>query len=146
MAATQSTILVVDDTPENLAVLGELLQPYYRVRAANSGTRALQIAGSQPPDLILLDVMMPEMDGYEVLSKLRASPATRDVPVIFVTAMDGVADEEHGLELGAVDYIATHPEEARRMGEKGRQIAEQTFNDERCAREIAEVIKSVTHK
>ncbi|WP_371322905.1 two-component system response regulator [Dechloromonas sp. ZY10] len=106
MAATQSTILVVDDTPENLAVLGELLQPYYRVRAANSGSRALQIAGAQPPDLILLDVMMPEMDGYEVLSRLRSAPATRDVPVIFVTAMDGVADEEHGLEQGAVDYIA----------------------------------------
>lgn len=106
MAATQPTILVVDDTPENLAVLGELLQPYYRVRAANSGKRALEIAGNQPPDLILLDVMMPEMDGYEVLARLRANPATRDVPVIFVTAMDGVADEEHGLEQGAVDYIA----------------------------------------
>ena len=106
MAATQPTILVVDDTPENLAVLGELLQPHYRVRAANSGQRALQIATSQPPDLILLDVMMPGMDGYAVLAALRANPDTRDTPVIFVTAMDGIRDEEHGLEQGAVDYIA----------------------------------------
>ena len=100
------TILIVDDTPENLSVLGELLQPNFRVRAANSGRRAIQIAMSDPtPDLILLDVMMPEMDGYQVLSELKASSVTRDIPVIFVTAMDATADEEHGLELGAVDYI-----------------------------------------
>ncbi len=101
------TVLVVDDTPENLTVLGELLQPRYRVRVANSGRRALQVAASEPrPDLILLDVMMPEMDGYAVLKELRSNPGTRDIPVIFVTAMDADADEEHGLELGAVDYIA----------------------------------------
>lgn len=106
MAASQPTVLIVDDTPENLSVLGELLQPTYRVRAANSGRRALQIAhGKPPPDLILLDVMMPEMDGYEVLTKLRADPATRNIPVIFVTAMDATEDEEHGLNCGAVDYI-----------------------------------------
>ena len=106
MAENQATILIVDDTPENLSVLGELLQRGYRVRAANSGRRALQIARSQPtPDLILLDVMMPEMDGYDVLSQLHADPATRHIPVIFVTAMDGTEDEEHGLDCGAVDYI-----------------------------------------
>ena len=106
MAASQPTVLIVDDTPENLSVLGEILQPTYRVRAANSGRRALQIAhGKPPPDLILLDVMMPEMDGYEVLAKLRADPATRNIPVIFVTAMDATEDEEHGLNFGAVDYI-----------------------------------------
>ncbi|HSG22505.1 MAG TPA: response regulator, partial [Azonexus sp.] len=106
MAASQPTILIVDDTPENLSVLGELLQPTYRVRAANSGRRALQIAHGKPaPDLILLDVMMPEMDGYEVLAALRADPKTRHIPVIFVTAMDGTEDEEHGLNCGAVDYI-----------------------------------------
>lgn len=106
MGATQATVLIVDDTPENLSVLGELLQPNYRVRAANSGRRALQIARGDPtPDLILLDVMMPEMDGYEVLSELQATPATRNIPVIFVTAMDGTQDEERGLERGAVDYI-----------------------------------------
>jgi putative two-component system response regulator len=102
----KKTILVVDDTKENLTVIGELLQPYFRVRVANSGERALRVARSDPrPDLILLDVMMPEMDGYAVLVELRSDPATRDIPVIFVTAMDGDEDEEYGLSLGAVDYI-----------------------------------------
>ena len=101
----QPNILIVDDVPENLSVLGELLQPTYRVRAANSGARALQIANSPPPpDLILLDVMMPGMDGYQVLRELRDNATTRDIPVIFVTAMDGTDDEEKGLDLGAVDY------------------------------------------
>ena len=102
----QPNILIVDDVPENLSVLGELLQPTYRVRAANSGARALQIANSPPPpDLILLDVMMPGMDGYQVLRELRDNATTRDIPVIFVSAMDGTDDEEKGLDLGAVDYI-----------------------------------------
>lgn len=102
----QPNILIVDDVPENLSVLGELLQPTYRVRAANSGARTLQIANSPPPpDLILLDVMMPGMDGYQVLRELRDNATTRDIPVIFVTAMDGTDDEEKGLDLGAVDYI-----------------------------------------
>jgi len=106
LAGQNATILVVDDTPENLTVLGELLESEYRVRVANSGVRALKIAESQPrPDLILLDVMMPEMDGYEVLRQLRSRPTTRDIPVIFVTAMDATEEEEHGLEAGAVDYI-----------------------------------------
>jgi putative two-component system response regulator len=106
MPSSSHTVLVVDDTPENLAVLGELLQPHYRVRVANSGARALQVASSDPrPDLILLDVMMPGMDGYEVLERLRANPATCDIPVIFITAMNGTKDEEHGLSAGAVDYI-----------------------------------------
>ncbi len=101
----RQTILIVDDTPQNLTLLGELLLPYYRVRAANSGERALRAATAQPPDLILLDVMMPEMDGYQVLARLRADPATAGIPVIFVTAMGSSADEEQGLALGAVDYI-----------------------------------------
>ena len=102
----QATILIVDDTPENLAVLGELLHPTYRVRAANNGRRALEIARSDPaPDLILLDVMMPEMDGYAVLAELHADARTQGIPVIFVTAMDATEDEEHGLDCGAVDYI-----------------------------------------
>lgn len=105
-APRQPTVLIVDDTPQNLTVLGELLQPLYRVRAANSGARALRMVGTPPhPDLILLDVMMPEIDGYEVLRRLRADPATHDIPVIFVTAMDTTEDEERGLALGAVDYL-----------------------------------------
>jgi putative two-component system response regulator len=106
MTNGQPTVLIVDDTPENLSILGELLQPIYRVRAANSGRRALQIARGHPaPDLILLDVMMPDMDGYAVLAELRAMPTTSTIPVIFVTAMDATEDEEHGLDCGAVDYI-----------------------------------------
>ncbi len=104
--SAQSTILIVDDAPENLTVLSELLQPHYRVRAATSGEKALRIAVSAPcPDLIMLDVMMPGMDGYEVFSRLRADPLTHDIPIIFVTAMDSTDAELHGLEAGAVDYI-----------------------------------------
>jgi putative two-component system response regulator len=100
------TVLVADDEPANLRVLGELLRSSYRVRVANTGARALQVADTAPrPDLILLDIMMPDMDGYTVLESLRARADTRDIPVIFVTSMDGSADEERGLELGAVDYI-----------------------------------------
>jgi putative two-component system response regulator len=102
-----NTLLIVDDEPANLAVLTRVLQPHYRVRAANSGERALLAAQSAPrPDLILLDVMMPGMDGYAVLGRLHELPQTRDIPVIFVTALDDDANEEHGLHLGAVDYIA----------------------------------------
>jgi putative two-component system response regulator len=102
----QSTILIVDDNPENLTVLGELLQTEYRVRAATGGIRALALAVSAPqPDLILLDVMMPDLDGYQVLERLRAAPATRDIPVIFLTALESADFEERGLALGAVDYI-----------------------------------------
>ena len=100
------TILIVDDEPPNLAVLSELLTPAYRVLACKSGEQALRIAGRQPnPDLILLDIMMPAMDGYDVLSQLRVRKETRNIPVIFVTALDDGKDEERGLRLGAVDYI-----------------------------------------
>lgn len=102
----QPTLLIVDDQPENLAVLSDVLEPHYRVIAATSGRRALQLAASDsPPDLILLDVTMPDMDGYAVLIRLREEPATRDIPVIFVTARDAELDEERGLKLGAADYI-----------------------------------------
>jgi putative two-component system response regulator len=102
----KQTVLVVDDQPENLAIVGELLQATCRIKIANSGQRALRAAQTEPrPDLILLDVMMPEMDGYEVLERLRENPLTRDIPVIFVTARGDAADEERGLQLGAVDYI-----------------------------------------
>ena len=102
----KNTILIVDDTPQNLTVLGELLRPFYHVRAANSGERALRAAHTAPrPDIVLLDVMMPEVDGYEVLYRLSEDETTRDIPVIFITAMSASEDEERGLEMGAVDYI-----------------------------------------
>ncbi len=102
----RKTILIVDDTKENLTVLSAVLGAEFRVRVANSGERALKAVQMEPvPDLILLDVMMPEMDGYAVLKALRADVLTRDIPVIFVTAMSADEDEEFGLALGAVDYV-----------------------------------------
>ncbi|MBP9219539.1 MAG: two-component system response regulator [Sterolibacterium sp.] len=104
--ATITTILVVDDEPANLTVLTQLLRPVYQVRAANSGENALRAATSEPrPDLILLDIMMPGMDGYQVLERLRHHPVTVDIPVIFLTAMAGTDDEERGLQRGAADYL-----------------------------------------
>ncbi|MBI2381791.1 MAG: two-component system response regulator [Gammaproteobacteria bacterium] len=102
----EATILVVDDTPENIDVLVGILRDEYRVKVAASGERALRIAvADPPPDLILLDVMMPEMDGYEVCTRLKADPRTRAIPVIFVTAKDEVEDETRGFTVGCVDYI-----------------------------------------
>ncbi|MCX7168667.1 MAG: two-component system response regulator [Rhodocyclales bacterium] len=102
-----ATILIVDDEPTNLFLLTSLLRPQYMVRAANSGESALRAAASEPrPDLVLLDVMMPMMDGYAVLSRLRENSATRDIPVVFLTALAETEDEERGLQLGAADYIA----------------------------------------
>ncbi len=99
-------ILIVDDEPTILATTNMALAPIYTVRAANSGMRAVQVAATDPrPDLILLDVMMPDIDGYAVLSRLKENPVTREIPVIFVTAMESVEDEKKGLAMGAVDYI-----------------------------------------
>ena len=104
---SDASVLIVDDCAENLAVLSALLRPQYRVLAANSGAGALRIASKSPrPDLVLLDVMMPDMDGYTVLTRLRENQATCDIPVIFLTALDDAANEERGLQIGAVDYIS----------------------------------------
>lgn len=103
----EATILIVDDEPLNLTMLAHLLRPTYTVRAANSGASALRAAATEPrPDLVLLDVSMPDMDGYAVLAQLQADPATRDIAVVFITALAAAGDEEHGLRLGAMDYIA----------------------------------------
>ena len=103
----RNLVLIVDDVPMNVQVLGEALSRDYRIRVATRGEDALAIAaGADKPDLILLDVMMPGMDGYEVCRRLRAEAATKNIPVIFVTAKGEVEDEEKGLDLGAVDYIA----------------------------------------
>jgi diguanylate cyclase (GGDEF)-like protein len=105
--AGESTILVVDDTPANLSLMSSLLRDTYRVKVANSGERALEIAQSDtPPDLILLDIMMPGMDGYEVCRRLKAQESTKNIPIIFITAMADVENESQGLVLGAVDYIS----------------------------------------
>jgi len=99
-------ILVVDDAPDNLTLMSALLKDQYKVKIANSGERCLKVAHADArPDLILLDVMMPEMDGYETCRQLKADAKTRDIPIIFLTAKSEVDDETKGLELGAVDYI-----------------------------------------
>lgn len=101
------SILIVDDVPENIAVLTEILRDEYRVAAATSGANALRIAGGpSPPDLILLDVVMPGMSGLEVCRVLKSQPPTAKIPVIFVTSRDDVPDESAGFEAGAADYIA----------------------------------------
>ncbi len=101
-----STILIVDDEPLYLDLLGKLLEPHYRVRVANSGARALEALCSEPsPDLILLDVLMADMNGFDVLRKIRENTATHDIPVIFITSLHDDDSEQHGLELGAVDYV-----------------------------------------
>ena len=103
---SKPTILVVDDTPDNIDLLRAVLEDDYRTKIAVNGERALKIAaGSDQPDLILLDIMMPGMSGYDVCRALKADPSTANIPVIFVTAMSEVADEQLGLALGAVDYI-----------------------------------------
>ena len=102
----RQTLLIVDDTPDNIALLSGLLKNRYRIKVATEGERALRIAAlDPPPDLILLDIMMPGMDGYEVCERLKANSHTADIPVIFLTAKVQVEDEEKGLKLGAVDYI-----------------------------------------
>ena len=105
-AEEKATVLVVDDTPHDLSLLANLLKTEYRVQVASEGANCLKLAASdRPPDLILLDIMMADLDGYEVCRKLKANPATRNIPVIFLTAKTGIEDEQLGLRLGAVDYI-----------------------------------------
>ena len=107
VTASQKSILVVDDIAQNIEVLSGILRTRYRVRAATNGERALEIAMSEPkPDLILLDVMMPDMDGLDVCRRLKADPRSRDIPVIFVTAMSEIEDEADGFAAGCVDYLA----------------------------------------
>ncbi|GAD63470.1 HD-GYP domain-containing protein [Aquipseudomonas alcaligenes] len=103
---SRATILLVDDIVDNIDILNSILLPHYHTRIALNGEKALKIVGSaNPPDLILLDIMMPGLNGYEVCQRLKDNPDTRDIPIIFITAMSEVEDEQHGLELGAVDYI-----------------------------------------
>ncbi len=99
-------VLVVDDTPDNLSLMSGLLKDDYKVKVANGGERALKIAHSDPPpQLILLDIMMPEMDGFEVIRRLKSEPKTQAIPVIFLSAKALPEDKQKGFDLGAVDYI-----------------------------------------
>src|SRR5215471_8278585 len=103
---SQKLILIVDDTPTNIGVISGALKDSYKTKIATNGPKALELAAAEEkPDLILLDVMMPEVDGYEVCSRLKADPVTREIPVIFLTAQTEAADETRGFQVGAVDYV-----------------------------------------
>ena len=123
----ESTLLVVDDEKQNRLLLTELFEGEYKIIQAKNGLQALELARAHAPDLILLDVLMPEMDGMAVIRALKRDDATRHIPVIFITALDSAADEELGLDLGAVDYIAKrfHPPIARVRVRNHLQIVHQ---------------------
>jgi diguanylate cyclase (GGDEF)-like protein len=105
MQMPKQTILIVDDTPTNIEILCQALNGEYEILFATNGEDALNIAFDQSPDLILLDVIMPEMDGYQVCARLKQDTRTRDIPIIFVTAMEQEEDETKGLHVGAIDYL-----------------------------------------
>jgi diguanylate cyclase (GGDEF)-like protein len=104
-APTRQTILAIDDVPGNLKLLGEILSHEYRYLCATSGPAGLDIARAQRPDIILLDVVMPDLDGYEVCSQLKSNPTTEAIPIIFITSLKDETDETRGLEVGAIDYV-----------------------------------------
>ncbi|TWA71478.1 response regulator receiver modulated diguanylate cyclase [Azospirillum brasilense] len=106
MTDARSKILVVDDIPSNVHVLSRILKDDHDIYFATDGAKALELVQSRLPDLVLLDIMMPGMDGYEVCSRLKTDPITRDIPVIFISAKSEVEDETYGLEVGAIDFIS----------------------------------------
>ena len=105
-ASEKPTILIVDDTPTNITLLTELLKGQYRLRVATNGIKALDALGAgEPPDLVLLDIMMPEMDGYEVCRRMKENDAVKDVPVIFLSALNETMDKVRAFSVGGVDYV-----------------------------------------
>lgn len=127
---SKPTILVVDDSAENLSLMSSLLKGTYRLKVANSGEKALAYARSDPrPDIVLLDIMMPGMSGYEVLQALKSDDATRYIPVIFLTAMSSADDERRGLELGAADYISKPISPATMMARVRTQLENKQMAD-----------------
>lgn len=104
-SSVRPKVMVVDDTPLNLTLMDNILSGEYSMQLVGSGAKALELAEADVPDVILLDVMMPEMDGFEVCRRLKANPATSHVPVIFVTAKNEIKDEQLGFEVGASDFI-----------------------------------------
>jgi len=136
---------VVDDTPENIDVLSGVLLPEFKIKAALNGEKALKIAQSEAkPDMILLDIMMPGMDGYEVCRQLKANPLTKRIPVIFVTAKNEESDEKQGLELGAVDYITKPISPAIVLARVHTQLALYDQNRE-LNRKVNEQTKELQH-
>jgi two-component system sensor histidine kinase/response regulator len=129
---SETTILAVDDTPPNLRLLVGLLMSHgYTVSQAEDGRQALQVVAESPPDLILLDIFMPEMDGYEVCEQLKADPATRDIPVIFISALNEIDNVVKGFDVGGVDYI-TKPFNTR-------EVLARVFNQITMARQRQQI-------
>ena len=148
-ASDKPTILIVDDTPANIALLSDVLKGAYRIKVALDGQKALEIANSAaPPQLILLDIMMPGMDGYEVCKRLKADPVTHPIPIIFISAMSEVEDETRGLDLGGVDYV-TKPINAAivkarvkaqlALADQARRLQQMVGKLEAQARELSEL-------
>jgi len=106
MAEDRKTVLVVDDTPENIRALTAVLAERYRVKAATSGAKALEVCAADPPHLVLLDVLMPGMDGFEVCRSLKADPRTAGIPVIFISSVADPAEQAQGKSLGAVGFLS----------------------------------------
>ena len=103
---TQKTVLIVDDSPDNIQLLSGVLKQHYKVKAATRGDRALKITQkTPPPDLVLLDVVMPEMDGYEVCRQLKENPQTMDIPVVFISGNISAEEQQKGLDMGAEAYM-----------------------------------------
>lgn len=123
------TVLVVDDTVENIDILNSILGNDFKVKVALNGEKALKIAQKKPPDIILLDVMMPEMDGYEVCRRLKANEETKEIPVVFVTGHQDEEERKKGLELGAVDYL-TKPVDPALVMEKVKTYLNTGGSDE----------------
>ncbi len=149
-AASKPTVLVIDDAPDNLTLMSGLLKDSYKVKVANHGELGLKVAlAAPPPDLILLDIMMPDLDGYEVCRRLKSNPASRAIPVIFLSAKTDVQDEEKGLLLGAVDYISKPISPSLMLARVATQIAlhakteslrvDSTVRDPEQARQIADL-------
>jgi two-component system, sensor histidine kinase and response regulator len=105
MPIEKQTILVVDDAPANLKLLSQVLGPEYRLLCATRGQKGLDIAAAQQPDIILLDIVLPDMDGFETCARLKADAGTRDIPVLFISALDNTADKVHAFAVGGVDYV-----------------------------------------
>lgn len=146
-----TNILIVDDVITNIKVLAEILKPDYGIRFAKNGLEALKIARSDsPPDLILLDIMMPDMDGYEVCRTLKADAATRNIPIIFITAKRGEEDETKGLDLGAADYITkpfcTAIVKARVRTQLERKQAEQDRIQREKLQGVIEMAGAICHE
>lgn len=132
---SQQTVLIVDDAPENLDIIGSILCQDYTIMVSTSGVKALEIAETQLPDLILLDVIIPDMDGYEILQQLKNNEQTKDIPVIFVTAKDSIYDEERGLRMGAADYISKPiraPILKHRVANQLKIVSQQKLLQEMC--------------